>query len=104
MCLNVQPLADSWTNPHGFVSSCGGYLLFVLTVFVLLWFGVCDQSRVDKMRQKALQQKLRSGLMSLPEPQYTYEIEVPEVRYHTDSTTVVACSVYTSSRNHGWGS
>ncbi len=31
------------------------------------------------MRQKALQQKLRSGLMSLPEPQYTYEIEVPEV-------------------------
>ena len=37
------------------------------------------QSKIDKMRQKALQNKLRSGFMALPEPQYTYEIEVPEV-------------------------
>ena len=43
------------------------------------------QSRVDKMRQKALQQKLRSGLMALPEPQYTYEIEVPEVTFRLGS-------------------
>lgn len=31
------------------------------------------------MRQKALQSKLRASLLSLPEPQYTYEIEVPDV-------------------------
>jgi hypothetical protein len=43
--------------------------------------GTCGwhQSRVDRMRQKALQSKLRASLASLPEPQYTYEIEVPEV-------------------------
>lgn len=36
-------------------------------------------SRVDRMRQKALQSKLRASLLSLPEPQYTYEIEVPDL-------------------------
>ena len=38
------------------------------------------QSLVDRLRQKALQEELRASLKALPEPQYTYEIELPEVR------------------------
>ena len=44
-------------------------------------------SRMDKSRDKAFRAKISSQLRGLPEPEYTYEISIPELEDDSESST-----------------
>lgn len=51
----------------------------------IIVYGSCGcislvQTLMDRLRQKALAEELRASLRALPEPQFSYDMELPEVR------------------------
>ena len=57
-----------------------GLVLLPIDRSIVFLLCACVQTLMDRLRQKALAEELRASLRALPEPQFSYDVELPEVR------------------------